>query len=207
MARRTYNDIDAELLLRLANRTDITAQMRGNFIKDAYLNIAMMFVHKEIQKTTASEVIALGSDNLTPAATDLWFPTALRSVTDGYIIRQDDQNRVERAQTKPTSRPYTYYWYGGVFYFECFADTQKTLKIWYKRKPIDFSGTTSSELDELFDPFIIMEAARIGFETVRDFDEAEKQEGLFRAEITRKKVPMDQAKLNDYKQGFRVRLR
>jgi hypothetical protein len=81
------------------------------------------------------------------------------------------------------------------------------LRIWYKRKPADFSGDDSSELDEMFDPFIIMEAARIGFETVRDFDEAEKQLQIFRMEAASKKLPLDQAKLNDYRQGFRVRFK
>jgi hypothetical protein len=122
-------------------------------------------------------------------------------------LRQESQERVERAQLKPTSRPYTYYWYGKTFYFESFADTAKMLRIWYKRKPADFSGDDSSELDEMFDPFIIMEAARIGFETVRDFDEAEKQLQIFRMEAASKKLPLDQAKLNDYRQGFRVRFK
>lgn len=207
MSRRTFNDIDAELLLRLANRTDITSGMRANFIKDSYLNIAMMFRHKEIEKITTAETIALGADTCTPIATDLWFPRMLRNTTDGYIIRNDSLERIERAQTKPTSRPYTYYWFNGVFHFEALADTLKTLKLWYKRKPVDFSGTTSSELDELFDPFIIMDAARIGFETVRDYDEAKEQLQLFNAEVARKKVPVDEAKLNDYRQGFKVRVR
>jgi hypothetical protein len=52
-----------------------------------------------------------------------------------------------------------------------------------------------------------MEAARIGFETVRDFDEAEKQLQIFRMEAASKKLPLDQAKLNDYRQGFRVRFK
>lgn len=206
MARRTYNDIDAELLLRLANRTDITSAMRANFIKDGYLAIAILFRHREIQKT-ATETLTQGSDTLTPVATDLWFPSFLRNATDGYPIRLEAQWRVERSQTKPTTRPYSYYWYNGQFIFEANADTAKSIKIWYKRKPADFSGSTSSELDELFDPFIIMEAAAIGFETCRDFSEAKAQrEGIIR-EAQRLKLPLDQANLNDYRQGFKVRLK
>jgi hypothetical protein len=206
MARRTYLDIDAELLLRMANRSDVTSTMRGHFIKDAYLSVAMLFKHKELQ-LIANESVSQGFDSWTPLATDVWFPTLMRNVTDGYIIRLDSQVRVERAQTKPTSRPYTYYWYGGVFTHEAFADTTKVIKLWYKRKPIDFSGTQSSELDEMFDQFIIMDAARIGFETVRDFDEAAKQLGMFKAEAQAKDVPLEMAKLNDYRQGFRVRFK
>lgn len=206
MARRTYTDIDTELLMRLAKRTDVTADMRSHFIKDALLNIAALFKHKELQLVT-NETILIGASSWSPVATDVWFPTMLKNTTDGYIIRQESQVRVERAQTKPISRPYTYYWYGGVFYHESLADTQKAVELWYKRRPVDFSGSASSELDEMFDIFIIMDAARIGFETVRNFAEAEKQLGLFRAEAERKQVPLEQAKLNDYRQGFRVRFK
>lgn len=206
MARRNYNDIDAELLLRLANRTDITSTQRGFFIKDAYLNVAMMFKHKEIEKTVL-ETLSLASDTLTPTATDIWFPTLLRNQTDGYIIPLESKERVERLQVKPTAPPYRHYWYAGVFIFESLANTAKSIKVWYKRKPTDFSGANSSELDELFDPFIIMDAARIGLETVRDFDEAEAQKKLFLAEVAGKKVPVEQAMLNDYRQGFKVRFK
>lgn len=207
MSRRSFNDIDAELLLRLANRTDITTAQRAFFIKDAYLNIAMMFVHKEIQRITTAETIASGSDSLTPVTTDIWYPTFVRNSTDGVILDPDSQERIERLQTKPSAPPYKFYWYGGVFYFDSFANTAKALKIWYKRKPVDFSGSSNSELDELFDPFIIMDAARIGFETVRDYDEAKVQKGLFMAEVANKKIPVEESKLNDYHQGFKVRFR
>lgn len=207
MARRDFTAIDDELKLRLANRTDITAAMRASAIKDAYLDIAIRFRHKEIEKITTSETIAQGSDNLTPITTDLWFPTFVRNQTDGYNLRLESQEKVEKSKTKPTSKPYTYYWYGGVFIFESLADTAKTMKIWYKRKPVDFSGVQNSELDELFDPFIVMDAARYGLETVREYDEAEKQLKIFEAEAVRKKLPVDQAKLNDYRQGWKVRLR
>lgn len=207
MARRTFSDIDAELLLRLANRTDVTSAMRANFIKDAYLDVAMLFHHKEIEKIDIASVITSGADSCTPAASDLWFPMTVRNQTDGYLIRLTMREEIERAQTKPTSRPYKYHWFGGVLYFESLADTSKTLKIWYKRKPVDFSGGQSSELDELFDPVIIILAAKQGFETVRDFDEAEQQEALFNREISRKKLPVDQAKLNDWRQGFKVKMR
>lgn len=207
MARRTYNDIDAEVLLRLANRQDITPAQRSFFIKDAYLNVAMLFKHKEIQKVVTNEFITQGNDSFAPVNQDVWYPTAMRNITDGYLIRLDSQDRVERAVVKPTTSPYTYYWYGGVFYFEAFANAQKSIKLWYKRKPTDFSGNTSSELDELFDPFIIMEAARIGYETVRDFAEAETQKKMFMADAFNKKIPVEGAKLNDYRQGFKVRMK
>lgn len=207
MARRNYQAIDAELLMRLANRTDLTSDMRANFIRDAYLNVAMLFRHREIE-LTGVETLALGADTLTPVnSTDLWFPTAIRNVTDGFFLTSDQLERVEVARTKPTAPPYKYYWYGGVFRFDSFANTAKSFKLWYKRKPIPFTNLETSELDELFDPFIIMDAARIGFETVRDYEEAKIQLALFNAEIVNKKIPVNQAKLNDYRQGFKVKFK
>lgn len=205
MARRTFAAIDAEVLLRLGNRDDVTSSQRAAFIRDATLNVAMLFRHPEIQKF-ADVTLSQGEDSLLDVIPDLWFPTFLRNQTDGYIITLESQERMEKAGTKPTARPYKYYWYGRVFYFDSLSDTDKTIRVWYKRKPVEFSGTDSSELDELFDPFIVMDAARIGFETVRDFDQAAVQLKLFQTEADRKKLPLDQAKLNDYRQGFRPRV-
>jgi hypothetical protein len=204
--RRTFADLDAELLLRLANRNDITVAMRAHFIRDAVLNIAMLFRHPELE-LNATETLALGDDFLAPTATDIWFPSSLRNETDDYLLRLEARERVERSSLKPTAPPYTYFWYRRVFFFEAKANTAKQIKIWYKRKPVEFSSSANCELDELFDIFIVMDAARIGFETVRDFDEAQKQLALFSAEAQRKKIPLDQAKLDDYRQGFRVRTR
>lgn len=207
MARRGFSDIDAEVLLRLGNRSDITATQRGFFIKDAYLNVAMMFRHKEIEQVSANENLTINTDTLVPVVTDIWFPTTIRNTTNGFILSPDSLERVERLQVKPTAPPYKFYWYGGSFVFDSLADTAKVIKIWYKRKPVDFSGSTHSELDELFDPLIIMEAARIGFETVRDYAEAKEQKGLFAAEVQNKKIPVNESMLNDYRQGFKVRFR
>jgi hypothetical protein len=181
--------------------------MRSFFIHDAYLNVAILFKHKEIEMEVGNETLVLNQDRFTPVATDIWFPTFLRSVTDGYLMRPSSQEQVERAATKPTAPPRKFYWYGGNFIFDVFSNTDKLMKIWYKRKPVEFTGTGSSELDEMFDPLIIMDAARVGFETVRDFDQAKQQVQLFSQYVTEKKLPVDQAKLNDYQQGFRVRTR
>jgi hypothetical protein len=52
-----------------------------------------------------------------------------------------------------------------------------------------------------------MEAAKIGFETVRDFDEAAVQEKMITVWAEKQNLPVNMAKLNDYRQGFRVRFR
>jgi hypothetical protein len=211
MARRVYNDIDAEVLLRLANRTDITATQRNFFIRDGYLDVCAMFRHVQLQGISPAEVCAINTDNFTPVnVTDFWFPTALRNVTDGYIIRQEALERVEYLQTKPTSRPYTFHWYGGAIYFESLCEANKTIKVWYKKIPSMaplVAGGGSIAIDELFDPLVIMRAAKIGFETTRDLDNAEKEQALFANYAKEKKLPLEQARLNDYRTGWRVRFR
>jgi hypothetical protein len=207
VSRRTCSDIDAEVLLRLANRTDITPGQRNFFINDALLAIAVTFPHPQIEKTSSAESVTSGTDNFSPTATDVWYPVMLKNTTDGYIIRNESKERCERLQTKPTTKPYAYYWYGNVFTFEAFADTTKTLKLWYKRKPVDLTGNSTSELDQMFDALIIMDAARIGLATVRDFEQAELVQREFDEYVQRHKLPVDQAKLNDYRQGWKVRFR
>lgn len=206
MARRVFSDFDAELQLRLGNRTDIDSTLRAQFINDGYLKVCNLFQHVELQGFTQTEQIAQGADTLTPTVTDLWFPRALRNATDGYIIRQDNLERIERAQTKPTSRPYTYYWWAGVFHFEAFADTAKTVWVWYKKIPPEFS-VGSPIIDKMFDPLITMYAAEVGFETVRDFDQAAVESKLADKYAAQRKLPLDQVKQDDYRTGWRVRIK
>lgn len=206
MARRARADFDAELLLRLANRTDITSTQRGFFLDDAYLKICNLFRHVQLQAISATETLLINQDNWTPSVSDFWYPTALRNVTDGYIIRPDSLQRVERAVTKPTAPPYTYYWYGGVMYHESFANTQKTIKVWYKKIPPAWS-TGSPVFDQIFDKLIVPYAAEIGFETVRDFDNAEREARLATKHATENKLPLDDAKLDDYRTGWKMRFK
>jgi len=204
--RRDFAACDAELRLRLANRTDITEVMRNNFLNDGLLDVAIMFQHPQLQAFPVVETLLAGEDAINPSTADIWVPTLLRNETDGYIIRQDSQQRIERAQVKPVAPPYTYYWYNSRFHFESRPLSDKQIKIWYKRKPADWNALTSP-LDQLFDPCIIMRAAMIGFETVRDFDESAKEEKMFERYVVQKKLPLDSVKLNDYRQGWKVRLK
>jgi|SRR5262245_16576342 len=205
MARRVLANFDAEVKLRLSNRTDVTPTMRGFFVQDGYFGVCNFFDHVELQKIAPAETLGNGTDTLTPAATDIWYPTKLRNMTDGYLIRLESQDVVERAQTKPTAPPYTYYWFGGKFYFESLANGAKTLKVWYKSKPAEF--TVSPIIDQIFDPLIIIEAARIGFESVSDFQGEAEQRKRFDEWVIRRNLPIDKAKLNDWRQGFKVKFR
>lgn len=206
MARRTRNDFDAELLLRIANRTDITATQRGFFLDDSYLKVCNMFKHVQLQAVSTTETLLIGTDNFTPAVTDLWYPTFVRNSTDGYPIRLAAQDQIERQQTKPTTRPYMYYWYGGALIFEALADTAKTIKLWYKKKPPTWNPTASPTIDQIFDKLIGIYAASSAFEAVREFEKMIAEEKVATKYAQEQRLPLEQAKLNDYRQGFRVRL-
>src|SRR5262245_10125448 len=176
MARRNYNAEDNEVKLRFGNRTDLDATVRSHFIRDAYLNVAILFRHKELEAFAAgTESVPVAADRWLPlSVVDIWFPTFLRNDTDGTVMWPTSQEKIERIATKPTAPPRKFYWYGGFFIFDSFTNTSKLLRVFYKRKPLEgvFTGGGFSEMDEIFDPLIIMDAARVGLETVRDFDQA-----------------------------------
>lgn len=205
MARRVLADFDAELRLRLMNRTDITAAMRSRFINDAYLMIANEFVHKEFQ-VTAFETLASGAFTLTPTATDLWWIRYMRDETHGRAIDQKDVEYTER-DTRVAGIPTEVYWWGGVFYFNRIASEDISLKIWYKRKPVEIAPGASPEFDELFDVLIPMKAAKIGFETVGNQEQAHIQETMYRNYVATAKFPVYQNEHNSQRKGIRVRMK
>lgn len=201
MARRVLADFDAELTLRLANRSDITSTQRGFFLQDAYKSICNRFVHKELQATTTGTITA-ATDYWTPSATDIWWPEMLRNVTDGYLIDIDDKENIENA-TKQSGQPHRFYWFGGTFYFEAKPTVNTSVKLWYVMNPIEF--TVSPLIDQIFDSAIIMLAAVIGLNTVRDFAEAHIQDVQYNNYVTEHKLPLRQAKLIDHRTGLKVR--
>lgn len=209
MSRRVLADFDAELLLRLGNRTDITSTMRGFFLQDAARSVANAVVDPALQKTT-NMTLAGSTDNIDPTAapnnlTDIWWAESLKNLTDGWFIVPADRQEIEQLITKQSGPPFRYYWFGGKFYFDTLANGAKTIQLWYKRKPAEF--TVSPETDSIFDVVIIMKAAQIGFETVRDFDEAAKQRAMIGQYVRENNLPVNMAKLDDYRQGLQVRLR
>jgi hypothetical protein len=205
VARRTLADIDNEVKARMSNRTDISSTQRGFFIQDAYFAIANYFDHVQLQGL-GDETLNDAADTLTPATlTDIWYPEILRNVTDGRPIVVDSKDNVERIFPKSSGPPYKFYWWAGTFVFDTLANGAKTIRVWYKKKPVEF--TTTSVLDQIFDPLIIIEAARIGLDSVNDYDESARLMRSFDEYVIRRKLPVHQARLNDYRTGFRVRVK
>jgi hypothetical protein len=205
MARRTFADMDAELLLRLANRTDVTSAMREQFINDSYLRIANEFDHKELQ-VTASETLLAAASSLTPVASDIWWIDFVKDTTNGKDIQFTDVEDVEQYLVS-TGNPNKFYWHGGVMYFDAAPASNLALKLWYTKKPTRLSGTDNSALDEVFDPVIVMFAQALGFQTVRDMRESHIAEVQANNYVARMRLPRRQVKLNDNRAGLQVRRR
>ena len=213
MSRRTIADMDAELLLRTANRTDITTTMRAFFLNDAYLKIANEFVHSQLQGLTTLTLLAAAS-SASPTVTDVWWPDLVKDSTHETLLDPEDKERIVNAALQ-SGNPSRFYWYGDVFYFDRKPVADTTIQVWYTKKPADIAfishdhmiGTEESVLDEIFDPLIIMNAAQLAFETCREFAEAHIQEVVANNYVARQKLPLRQAKLNDHRTGIRLRTR
>jgi hypothetical protein len=197
--------MDAELLLRTANRTDITAGMRGFFLNDAYLKIANEFEHRELQGLTTF-VVPAGASSASATVTNIWWPDLVRNVTDGVLLAPEDKEKIVGAALA-SGPPARFYWYGNLFYVDRLPTVDTTLQVWYTIQPVDLGGTDLSVLGQIFDVLIVMTAAQIAFETVRDFAEAHIQEVTASNYVSRQKLPLRQLKLNDHRTGIRVRMR
>lgn len=211
MARRVLADFDTEVKQRLGNRTDITATQRGFFVQDGYFFVCKAYEHPELQYetgiTSAPELVAPGVDRLVPSATDIWWPTQVKNVTSGFIMNPEDMDVIDN-YSKVTGPFQRYYWYRRVFVFDTTGDASAntTVAIKYRRKPPEF--TSSPLIDQLYDPLIILAAARIACETVRDFEAAAALDNMYRRYETERGIePTKKEDLNDYRTGIRVRTR
>ena len=205
MARRQLADIDAEVLQRMGNRTDLTPVQRDFFIQDAYLRVAKMYEHAELQGA-GSDILVGGTDTLVlSSVTDLWWPTQVRDTTSGFVLIPEDRDQID-SMLKYQGDPHRFYWYNQKFVFDVNAITGRPITVKYKRKPTAL--VTVSTLDQIYDLCVIMMAAKIGLETARAWDDALKIRALYKAyEQDNGMVPVHQEMTNDYRTGFVVRMR
>ncbi len=197
--------MDTELDLRLGKRTDITSTMRGFFINDAYRKVALEFDHPEVQATDET-TLSSAADSFTVDAGDVWWPRFIRNVTDGWLLDPGQKEEIEN-MTKVSSAPRRYYWWGETFYVDTLADAVKTMKVWYIKTLTDLSGANESILKQEWDAVIIMNAAIIALQSVREWDEAHAQDVEANNYISKMRLPTRQAKLDDRGTGFQVRKR
>jgi hypothetical protein len=206
MARRIQADFDSEILQRLGNRTDITAVQRGHFLHDGYLRVAKAYDHVELQGT-GSESLNLGASHMTMSTLhDVWWPIQVRNNTDDVLIDPEDKDIIESYMLAPGAIT-QYYWWQGEFWFNALATQAISIGLKYKKKPIEIAVGQPSVLDEIFDVLIILRAAKIGFETIRDWESAGQMAGLYREyEITNGLQPSEKELLNTLNTGIKVRI-
>jgi len=168
MARRLLADFDAELLLRLANRNDITSGMRTRFLNDAYRWACVSYKHPEIEAETTG-VQALAADVITPVATDIWWYETIQNSDTGRVLSIGDKDIIENV-IKQTGDAVRFYWWASRLRTDRKAAAATNFALWYVKKVPEIA--TSPLIDELFDPILIMKAASIGLSTVRDFKES-----------------------------------
>lgn len=205
MARRVLADFDAELLLRIANRTDITSTMRTQFINDAIKAIANEYKHPELEGLE-DEVLVLDTRELTPlVATDLWWPVEVKDIDNNRFIDFTSRTKIERHEIT-AGIPTEYYWWKEIFYFNRMPETDLNIRIWYKIKPDDISTGESPVFDDLYDPMVAMKAAQIALSTVGDQQAAHIQMVEAANYAARQKFPTEEHERNDRRKALTVRM-
>jgi hypothetical protein len=195
--------MDSELLLRLGNRTDVTASMRGHFIDDAYRRVAYDYDHKQLDETV--DLYIPSGDDRQPQPDDMWFPVQLKNLITGRLIRPTDKDWIDSMQ-KASGDPHQFYWWKDEFVFDTYARVDMHTQLKYKKNPVALEAGDVSVLDELYDMLIILKAAQIGFETVRDWEAAKSLAGLYsKYEVDNGLMPVDKEKLNTWQSRIKVR--
>jgi hypothetical protein len=205
MARPTFADFDARLLLRLGNRTDITADMRNQSLDSAYYYVANVFEHPALEKS-ATATLSAAAESFTLSVTDFWWPTIVKDTTNNRVLIPREMDSLERNR-KTTGNPGVYAYYGDAFYVDRKPSASTAMKVFYVARPAEPSSSENSVLDAVFDMLIPMYGAMFAFEDVRDFDERSAQNKAANEYLGRMKIPWRQERLSDASSGLRVRMR
>lgn len=205
MARPDFDAFDARLLLRLGNRTDVTAAMRNESLDSAYYYIANIFEHPALEKAVTG-TLAINAESFTVSASDFWWPTIVKDTTNDRVLLPRDMESLEKFR-KTAGNPGVYAYYGTVFYVDRKPTVAATMKVFYVARPAEPSGSDSSVMDAVFDMLIPMYAAMFSFEDVRDYEERDKQNVAVNQYVARMKIPWRQERLSDSGAGLHVRMR
>jgi hypothetical protein len=201
MARRTFERIDANLQLRIGNRTDVTAVMRGEWINDALLRCANEYEHPEMEGIVV-ETLPKGKDFLVPSvATDLWWPVMVKNAVSGTICRPADRERLEQGIMKSNGPPARFYWWNNTFYFDALPTADNPIKIWYRKLPAEWAAGVSV-LAKAYDLILELYSSENALNFLREFDKAELAAREAKAYVSDMNLPKRAEKLNDYKTGF-----
>jgi hypothetical protein len=201
MARRTYERIDANLQQRTGNRSDITAEMRREWINDALLRCANEYEHPEMEGIGV-ETLAPGLDYIVPSVIkDLWWPVMVKNALSGTICRPADRERLEQGISKSVGPPARFYWWNNTFYFDAVAKDPNPIRIWYRRLPAEWT-TGECVLAKTYDVILELYAAENALNFLREYDKAELSAREVKTYLMDMNLPKRSEKLNDYKTGF-----
>lgn len=204
MARRTFTSMQNLIMTtRLGNRADVTSEMVEQWLNDALERIANEFILTELQGET-TETLTLGSDRITPVTSDIWWPDAVKNDTEGRFLVSTQKTEIDHQRVKRSAPPSRYYWWAGNFVFDTLANTAKTIRIYYVKKP-GYWTSGESVLDSLYDGLIEDYATMRGLSILRDYKAAHMVEVQTNNWLSRQNLPVRQAKFDDYRQGVQVR--
>jgi hypothetical protein len=203
MARRTFERIDANLALRVGNRTDVSPIMRSEWINDALLRCSNEYEHPEMEGICI-ETLVTGTDSIFPiTVTDLWWPVMVKNSASGAICRPADRERLEQGITKTPGPPSRFYWWNNRFYFDSTANADIPIKIWYRRLPAEWT-TGISVLAKAYDLILELYSSENALNFLREFDKAELAAREAKAYVSDMNLPKRAEKLNDYKTGLQA---
>lgn len=204
MARRTFAEMQTLIqTTRIGNRSDVTATMVEQWLNDALLRVANEFLHVQLEGE-ATETLDEGTDRITPLATDIWWPDAVKNDTDGRFINLDDKHHIDHQRVKRTAPPTRYYWWSGKFVFDTLANSDKTIRLYYVIKPAYWTAG-NIVLDSIFDGVVEDYATIKALQTLRDYKAAHLVEVQTNNWLSNQNLPKREAKLDDYRQGVQVR--
>jgi hypothetical protein len=205
MARRVYADHEAELHVRIAKRTDITAAQRGHFLNDALLWLINEYPHPEYEGI-ANETILISTDELLPITiTDFWWPSLIKNSTTGRPIDGSSKEDIESRQ-KVSGEVTEYYFWAGKLFFDRIASAATNIRIWYKKQPAFWSSGVSP-LQALYDSLVPIKAAVFVLSAIGDQKASHLQETEYNNHARLLRLPSHEAERNDRTAGIRVRMR
>jgi hypothetical protein len=204
MARRTFTDATAELLLRLGNRSDASDTLREQWINDAMYKVGNQYEHREIQATGTLSVT--NGDDEAAAPADMWWPEWVYNITDNKPVYTGDRDLIE-TMVKRSGPPDKFYTWGSVFFFNTLANSSKSMRLYYVQKPVRWVDGATLVFDECYDAFVMLWATKIGLTALRDLEEADAVGKEIAMYVAQHKFPLREQRKNDRLTGIQVRRR
>jgi hypothetical protein len=204
VSRRIRSEMENEVHIGLAKRTDLTSSIRGQIFDSAYLYVASAIRHSELE-TSAGATLAAGAGEI-PVPTDIWFPEIVYNSTDNRRIYPGELDAIQ-GQSKPTGLPSKYVRWGNSFLVDRMPAADTTITTYYTKMPAILAAGENSVLDMLYDQLIIMFAIKFAMEGLRDFEQAAKMQTAINVYGGQIKIPWRMTKTDDRDARIRVQLR